>query len=37
MQCMNKDPNMRPTAREVHDTIKQAHSAPVVQASSWFA
>lgn len=36
LQCMNKNPDRRPTAREVHDTIKKAHSAGV-QASTWFA
>jgi hypothetical protein len=33
---MSKNADLRPTAREVHDTIKKAHSAPL-QASSWFA
>lgn len=35
-QCMSKNPDHRPSAREVHDTIKKAHSSGV-KASTWFA
>jgi tRNA A-37 threonylcarbamoyl transferase component Bud32 len=35
-QCLKTDPELRPTAREVHDTIKAAHSS-VAKASAWFA